>query len=106
MARRARQQEDLPAPGMSRVDRPEVEESAEDLRAISGEIATLNERKRAAQAALLAAMQAAGVELHKYLDSDGQERAARVTLKPKVSVERSKGQKAADEDADAGVEVS
>ncbi len=116
MARRQRRQEDLPAPGMSRVERPEIDEPAEDLRAITGELATLNERKRNAQGALLAAMQAANVTVHKYVDADGKPRQARVKDKPTVCVERDKSAEASDarppaddrgDDAsDGGVEVS
>lgn len=93
MARR-KKQEDLPAPGFARREVPEIEEPAEDLRAITGEIATLNERKRNAQAALLAAMQGAGVTIHKYLDSEGKPRQARIKDAPKVCVERDKSAEA------------
>jgi len=94
---RAKKQPDLPAPGMGRVERPSIEEPAEDLRAITGELATLNERKRNAQATLLAAMDAEGLKIHKYLDPDGVERKAEVVAKPRARVERVKGtRKAAD----------
>lgn len=93
MGRRARQQ-DLPAEGLARVERPEIEEPAEDLRAITGELATLNERKRNAQNALLTAMLAVGITIHKYVDPDGKPRRARVKGKQTVCVER-------DESADA-----
>lgn len=96
---RAKKQEDLPAPGMSRVERPSIEEPAEDLRAITGELATLNERKRNAQATLLAAMEAEGLKIHKYLDPDGVERKAEVVAKPRARVERVKGAKKAADDA-------
>lgn len=99
---RARRQQDLPAEGMSRIERPEIEEPAEDLRAITGDLATLNERKRSAQATLLEKMQAAGVTLHKYLDADGIERKAEIVNKPKARVERVKGTKKATEDAPPG----
>lgn len=109
MARRAKQ-EDLPAPGMARVERPSVEEPAEDLRAITGEIATLNERKRNAQRMLLEAMVSEGIKIHKYMDPDGVERCARITDDPKVRVERVKGSRKADDgdssDDAGGVEVS
>lgn len=104
---RARLQPDLPAEGMSRIERPDVEEPAEDLRAITGEIATLNERKRNAQGSLRTALQSAGLTVHKYVDADGVARVARIKDKPGVSVERDKGAKStkkADED-DGGVEV-
>lgn len=96
MARRGRQQPDLPAPGMGRVERPEVEEPAEDLRAINGEIANLNERKRVAAALLLQKLQEAGITVHKYLDPDGVERKAEIIAKPRARVERVKGAKKAD----------
>lgn len=104
MARARRQQPDLPAPGMSRIERPSIEEPAEDLRAITGELATLNERKRNAQATLLAAMDAEGIKLHKYLDPDGVERKAEVVAKPRARVERVKGtRKPADVEPQADV---
>lgn len=87
---------------MARVERPEIEEPAEDLRAITGEIATLNERKRNAQSALLGNMQAAGVKIHKYLDADGKPRVARIKDKPTVTVERDKSAAGNPEDADEG----
>lgn len=110
MARKARQAT-LPAEGMARVERPEIEEPAEDLRAITGELAQLNERKRNAQGTLLAAMQASGVTLHKYVDADGKPRQARVKDKHTVCVERDKSAKAEDDAPgdgadDGGVEVS
>lgn len=111
---RARRQPDLPVEGMSRIERPEVEEPAEDLRSIRGEIATLNERKRNAQGLLRSALQAVGITVHKYVDPDGVPRIARIKDKPGVSVERDKSAKKADsdgppgrpEDDDGGVEVS
>lgn len=98
---RAKRQESLPAPGMARVERPSIEEPAEDLRAITGELATLNERKRNAQANLLQAMNAEGLTIHKYLDPDGIERKAEVVAKPRARVERVKGAKKPTEDAPA-----
>jgi hypothetical protein len=108
---RPKKQEDLPAPGMSRVERPDIEEPAEDLRAITGEIATLNERKRNAQTALLTAMQSVGLTVHKYVDSDGKPRQARIKDKPTVCVERDKSAAASEssttnDDDDGGVAVS
>lgn len=94
--------------GFARPERPEIEEPAEDLRAIQIEVATLNERKRNAQATLLEAMQSAGIAEHRYLDEDGIERRAKVHIKPRAQVERVK---VAKEKADEGggeesVEVS
>lgn len=110
MARRAQKQEDLPAPGMARVERPSIEDPAEELRVITGEIATLNERKRNAQRTLLEAMLSEGIRIHKYMDPDGVERCARITDDPKVRVERVKGSKKSDDgdssDDAGGVEVS
>lgn len=109
---RTKKQPDLPAPGFARVERPEIEEPAEDLRAITGELAQLNERKRNAQGALLTAMQGVGITLHKYVDADGKPRQARVKDKHTVCVERDKSAKAegdaSDEGGgdDGGVEVS
>lgn len=94
---RAKRQPDLPAQGFGRVERPEIEEPAEDLRAITGELATLNERKRTAQSTLLEKMQASGLTIHKYLDADGVERKAEVITKPRARVERVKGVKKADD---------
>lgn len=85
---RPRRQETLPAEGMSRVERPDIEEPAEDLRAITGELATLNERKRNAKRAAAAAMTAAGIAEHRYLDPDGVERRIRLNSKTSVTIER------------------
>jgi hypothetical protein len=90
MARTRRQ---LEVPGTERVERPDIEDPAEDLRVIQLEVATLNERKRNAQAALLEAMTSAGITEHRYLDSDGIERSAKVHTKPRAQVERVKTKK-------------
>lgn len=108
---RPRKQEDLPAPGMSRIERPEIEEPAEDLRAITGELATLNERKRNAQRTLREKCEAVGITLHKYLDPDGVERKVEIITTSKARVERVKDspRAAADDshpDDDGGVAVS
>lgn len=106
---RAKRQPELPAPGMGRVERPEIEEPAEDLRAIRGEIATLNERKRNAQSTLRGALEAAGIANHKYVDADGVPRIAKIKDKPGVSVDRDKSAKKSDDveiPDDGGVDVS
>lgn len=109
MARRQRQPT-LPAEGMGRVQRPEIEEPAEDLRAVSGEIATLNERKRALKASLRQALESAGLSAHKYLDPEGVSRVAKIKDKPGVSVDRDKSAKKDDTvevpDGDGGDEPS
>jgi hypothetical protein len=97
MGRPKKQQE---IPGTERVERPEIQEPAEDLRAITGEIATLNERKRNAQRTLIEACAAAGITVHKYLDDEGNERTVRITETPKVKIERAKAQKSSSEDDD------
>lgn len=108
MARRQRKQQEIP--GTEQPERPEIEEPAEDLRAITGELALLNERKRNAQRTLLEAMVAAGIKEHRYVDSDGTARRARLKETPKVQVERVKMPKeteSASADGDDGdVEVS
>lgn len=103
---RAKKQTELD--GFERVERPDIEEPAEDLRAIQLEVATFNERKRNAQAALLEAMVSAGLTEHRYLDADGIERSAKVHTKPRAQVERVKTKKEkVDESGDEGsVEVS
>lgn len=103
---REKKQADL-GPQFARLERPEVEEPAEDVRALKLERAGLNEKIRAAQTLLLEAMQAAGLTVHKYMDPDNIARVARLKEKPSVSVERDKSAAPDDGDEDdGGVEVS
>lgn len=106
---RAKRQQDLPAEGMAREERPEIEGPAEDLRALRLESANLNERKRALQAQLRTALEQAGIGSHKYVDADGVPRIARIKDRPGVSVDRDKSASSRDDDGDddsGDVEVS
>jgi hypothetical protein len=111
MARAARKQADLPGIP-AREERPKIEESAEDLRAITVKISELQSSKRAAQAALLSRMLEEGVTIHKYPDADSIMRCARIKSVARACVEREKGQKSSDDEEadetkdDGGVEVS
>lgn len=101
---RKKKQPDLPGDGFAAIERPEIEEPAEDLRAIRQEIASLNEKKRASAERLHEALTAAGLQQHKYVDADGVPRVAKLRDRPGVAVERDKSASSGD-DGDGGVEV-
>lgn len=105
MPRAAKRQQDLGA-DFAPKELPEIEEPAEDVRALKLERAGLNEKIRGAQTRLLEAMQAANLTVHKYMDPDNVARVARIKEKPSVSVERDKtaDTEPADDD-DGGVDV-
>lgn len=109
MARARRQQVELPGEEFKRQSIPEVEEAAENYRALRDERMNLAERESNAKKSLIATMTSHGVTAFRYDDADGVER--KVTLETKTNAKVGKVKTASTSDgpsdsAGQDVEVS
>lgn len=97
MAKR-KEQTTLPGPEFQRASIPEVEEAAENYRALRDERMQLAEREGNAKKDLIAAMTAHQVTVFRYDDAEGNER--RVTLETKTNAKVGKVKSARTSDDD------
>lgn len=88
-------------PGFERPKRPEIEEAAENYRVLRDEAIATGEKADSAKDALIAAMKAAGVTVHSYLDEEGNARKVELSTKENAKVKKIKGK-----DGPRDVEVS
>jgi hypothetical protein len=103
MARAKQQQQDLPGPEFKRESIPEIEEAAENYRALRDERMALSEREANAKKDLISQMTTRSVTVFRYDDSEGVERRVTLETKTNAKVGKVKSQSAA---ADSDVEVS
>lgn len=99
MARARQQQESLGKEFECR-EVPEVEEAAENYRALRDERMDLAEREAAAKKTLIGAMETHMVNVYRYVDSDGVDR--RVTLEVKKNAKVGKIKSSDDGGGSAG----
>lgn len=85
-------------PGTERPSIPEVEEAAEDYRAIRDSRMQMAEKEAQAKATLIERMKAHSVKAYRYADSDGVERKAVIAEKESVKVAKVKGSESGSED--------
>ena len=85
---RSKQQQSLPGEEYQRPSIPEVEEAAEEYRALRDERMNLSEREAIAKKALIAKMTEHNVTVFRYDDSEGIER--RVELQTKTNAKVAK----------------
>lgn len=89
MARTRQQQTEIP--GTERREIPAVEEAAETYRAYRDERMDLAEKEAAAKKALIAAGEAHGLSVYRYVDSEGVDRRVIFETKKNAKVGKVKG---------------
>lgn len=85
MARKAKQET---LPGMQREKVPELQESAEDYRALRDEEIQVGEKAKAAKGRLIQLMRQHGRTVFVYLDEEGNERRVDLTTKDNAKVKK------------------
>lgn len=89
----------LPGPEFQRPEIPEVEEAAENYRALRDERMSLSEREGPAKKNLIDKMVSHGITIFRYVDSEGIER--RVVLETKTNAKVGKVKSAKNSDVDS-----
>lgn len=100
-----RKQQSLPGEAYQMVDRPEVEEAAEEVRLVKEAIKGMREKLHVCEEALVNRCILAGIKVHKYTGPEGQPLIVRVKHSQKVAVDRDKGDEAGDSYEDSNVDV-
>lgn len=96
MARGQKKQPSLPAEGMERQAIPELEEKAEDYRAVRDEWSALGKKMREMKKDMLNDLESRGLARHVYEDHEGVERVIEATVKKNAKVSKVKKPKSAD----------
>jgi hypothetical protein len=87
-------------PGTERPSNPEVEEAAEEYRALRDERMHLQEKEGQAKAALLDRLKAHNLTSYRYADSDGVERKIMIQEKENVKIAKIKASDSGGESAE------